>query len=74
MRKSYLVKWSPLFKSSYKSLQAAEVSNRRMSFYYRRYGDNGLKIILIRNATTQYVQFVLYNLNFIHFYKVSIYG
>lgn len=75
MRKSYLVKLSSLFKSPYKSLQAVEVSIQSMGFYYRRYGDHGLKdeIILIRNVTTRYVQFVLYNLNFINFYKVSIY-
>ena len=35
--------------------------------------DNELKTILIRNATTGCVWFVFYNLNFINFYKVSLY-
>lgn len=54
MRKSYFVKLSPLFQSPHKSLQAVEISSHSMSFYCKRYGDNGLKdkIILIRNATT----------------------
>ena len=75
MRKSYLVKLSSLFKSPYKSLQAVEVSSHGTSFYYIRCGGNELKdkIILIRNATTLYVQFVFYSLNFINFYKVSLY-
>lgn len=75
MRKSHLVKLSSLSKSPYKSLQAVEVSSHGVSFHNRRYGDNRLKeeIILISSVTPRYVQFALYNLNFINFYKVSIY-
>lgn len=75
MRKSHLIKLSSLFKSPYKSLQAVEVSSHSVSFYNRRYRDNRLKdeIILTSSVIPQYVQFALYNLNFINFYKVSIY-